>query len=106
MKCSRQNLGFPLDHSVDPLTVVASGAAVFSGTQQRLNARVARPAAIGEYQADCESPLQTRPLGGRPPMVGGKIVRSPARAEDFTGFTGIGEFKDPMAERKSVPKAR
>jgi molecular chaperone DnaK len=41
-------LGIPLDHSVDPLTVVASGAAVFGGTQ-RLNARVAGPAAIGEY---------------------------------------------------------
>ena len=30
-------LGIPLDHNVDPLTVVASGAAVFAGTQ-RLNA--------------------------------------------------------------------
>lgn len=76
-------LGIPLDHSVDPLTVVASGAAVFGGTQ-RLNARVATPAAIGEYQLEIAKSF--KPVGlDSAPMVGGKVAG--ATAQDFTGFT-------------------
>lgn len=76
-------LGIPLDHSVDPLTVVASGAAVFGGTQ-RLNARVAGPAAIGEYQLELAKSF--KPVGlDSAPMVGGKV--SGAFAQDLAGFT-------------------
>jgi molecular chaperone DnaK len=76
-------LGIPLDHSVDPLTVVASGAAVFAGTQ-RLNARAAGPAAIGEYQLELAKAF--KPVGlDSAPMVGGKV--SGASAQDFAGFT-------------------
>jgi len=76
-------LGIPLDPNVDPLTVVASGAAVFAGTQ-RLNARVAAPAAIGEYQLELAKSF--KPVGlDSAPMVGGKV--SGASAQDFTGFT-------------------
>ena len=76
-------LGIPLDHTVDPLTVVASGAAVFAGTQ-RLNARHAAPAAIGEYQLELAKAF--KPVGlDSAPMVGGKV--SGASAQDFTGFT-------------------
>lgn len=76
-------LGIPLDHSVDPLTVVASGAAVFAGTQ-RLDARVVAPAAIGEYQLELAKSF--KPVGlDSAPMVGGKV--SSVSAQDFTGFT-------------------
>lgn len=76
-------LGIPLDHSVDPLTVVASGAAVFGGTQ-RLNARVTTPAAIGEFQLELAKSF--KPVGlDSAPMVGGKV--SGASTQDFTGFT-------------------
>lgn len=76
-------LGIPLDHSVDPLTVVASGAAVFGGTQ-RLNARVTTPAAIGEYKLELAKSF--KPVGlDSAPMVGGKVLG--ASALDFTGFT-------------------
>jgi molecular chaperone DnaK len=76
-------LGIPLDHTVDPLTVVASGAAVFGGTQ-RLNARVAGPAAIGEYQLELAKSF--KPVGlDSAPMVGGKV--SGASAQDLAGFT-------------------
>jgi molecular chaperone DnaK len=76
-------LGIPLDHTVDPLTVVASGAAVFAGTQ-RLNARVAGPAAIGEYQLELAKSF--KPVGlDSAPMVGGKV--SGASAQEFAGFT-------------------
>jgi molecular chaperone DnaK len=75
------SLGIPLDHSVDPLTVVARGAAVFSGTQQ-FNGRAAAPIAAGEYSID----LRHKPVGmDSAPMAGGKV--SGRSAEDFTGFT-------------------
>jgi molecular chaperone DnaK len=76
-------LGIPLDHSVDPLTAVASGAAVFGGTQ-RLNARVTTPAVIGEFQLELAKAF--KPVGlDSAPMVGGKV--SGASTQDFTGFT-------------------
>ena len=75
------SLGIPLDHSVDPLTVVARGAAVFAGTQ-RFNARGAAPVAAGEYSID----LRHKPVGmDSAPMAGGKV--SGPSTEDFTGFT-------------------
>lgn len=73
-------LGIPLDHSVDPLTVVARGAAVFAGAQ-RPKTRAATPAAAGEYSVD----LKHNPVGlESAPMVGGKV--SGVSAQDFTGF--------------------
>ena len=45
------NLGIPLDFSVDPLTVVARGAAVFAGTQ-RFQGKSAPKAQLGQYQLD------------------------------------------------------
>jgi molecular chaperone DnaK len=75
------NLGIRLDHTVDPLTVVARGAAVFSGTQ-RFGGRAAAPAATGEYAIE----LKHKPVGiDSAPMVGGKI--SGQSTSDFTGFT-------------------
>ena len=74
-------LGIPLDYSVDPLTVVARGAAVFAGTQ-RLNVRAAAPLAAGEFSID----LKHKPVGvDSAPMVGGKV--SGPSTQDFTGFT-------------------
>jgi len=76
-------LGIPLDHNVDPLTVVASGAAVFAGTQRR-DSRAVAPAAIGEYQLELAKSF--KPVGlDSAPMVGGKV--SSASAQDFAGFT-------------------
>ena len=76
-------LGIPLDHTVDPLTVVASGAAVFAGTQ-RLAVRAGTPIIAGEYQLELAESF--KPVGlGSSPMVGGKI--SGDAKQDFTGFT-------------------
>jgi molecular chaperone DnaK len=76
-------LGIPLDHSVDPLTVVASGAAVFAGTQ-RLNARPGDPVAAGDFQLDIAKSFKPVSMDSAP-MVGGKL--SGASVRDFTGFT-------------------
>lgn len=76
-----RHLGIALDHSVDPLTVVARGAAVFAGTQ-RFNARASVPVAAGEYSID----LKYKPVGlDSAPMVGGKV--SGPSTQSFVGFT-------------------
>lgn len=76
-------LGIPLDHNVDPLTVVASGAAVFAGTQRLDMRAVAQPVA-GEFQLELAKAF--KPVGlDSAPMVGGKV--SGVATQDFTGFT-------------------
>lgn len=76
-------LGITLDLSVDPLTVVASGAAVFAGSQ-RLDPQVASQAALGEYSLELAKSF--KPVGlDSAPMVGGKVTAP--TAIDFTGFT-------------------
>lgn len=75
------SLGIPLDHSVDPLTVVARGAAVFAGTQ-RCNGRAAAPVAAGDFSID----LKYKPVGIEEKLeFRGKV--SGSSTEDFTGFT-------------------
>jgi molecular chaperone DnaK len=73
--------GIPLDFKVDPLTVVARGAAVFAGAQP-VGTRRGAAVAVGDYAID----LKHKPMGGdSAPMVGGRISGQPG--EDFTGFT-------------------
>jgi molecular chaperone DnaK len=75
-------LGIPLDTNVDPLTVVARGAAVFAGTQ-RLNLRPTGPIPAGEYRLELAKSFKAVGLDSAP-MVGGKM--SSPSTEDFTGF--------------------
>jgi molecular chaperone DnaK len=77
----KAGLGIPIDHSVDPLTVVAKGAAVFAGTQ-KMDAKLLKPAQVGEFQID----LKYKPVGHETdPIVGGK-VSSPS-SDSVEGFT-------------------
>src|SRR5262249_53581705 len=52
-------LGIELDHSQDPITVVAKGAAIYAGTQRLDTVVPAPPPAAGEYAAE----LEYRPVG-------------------------------------------
>ncbi len=67
-------LGIPLDHSVDPLTVVAQGAAVFAGTQRidrSIRAGGAAPVAAGTYKLV----VNYKPIGpDDDPKVTGEVV--------------------------------
>ena len=77
----KAQLGIPLDFSVDPLTVVARGAAVFAGTQKITSTVKAAPIQ-GEFTID----LKHKPVGhDSSPIVGGTV--SGASTQDFTGFT-------------------
>jgi molecular chaperone DnaK len=64
---SNEGLGIALDYSIDPMTVVARGAAVYSTTQ-----RVAAPVAkAGELAIE----LDYKPVGAdREPVVGGRVA--------------------------------
>jgi len=77
------NLGIPIDFSLDPLTVVAKGAAVFAGTQ-KLDSKLMQPAKVGEFQFE---PLKTNRTIGHEndPLAGGKIT-SPS-GSSVEGFT-------------------
>jgi molecular chaperone DnaK len=65
-------LGIALDFGVDPMTAVARGAAIFSGTQ-RVECGP-QPVKIGEYGLE----LDYKPVGSDPePVVGGRVLASP-----------------------------
>jgi molecular chaperone DnaK len=74
------HLGIPLDFSVDPLTVVARGAAVFAGTQ-RIDRAMRERARVGQFDVT----LNYTPVGpDEDPAVSGEIT-SPDQT-DLTGF--------------------
>ncbi|MFI0405962.1 Hsp70 family protein [Actinomadura sp. 3N508] len=67
----REGLGIPLDHSQDPITTVARGAAVFAGGQRLDPSLAGPPPPAGEYAVD----LEYRPLGPDiEPFVGGRVT--------------------------------
>lgn len=87
---ARQGLGIALDYRLDPLTVVARGAAIFAGTQ-RLETSIAPPQRQGEYRVQ----LEYEPIGSVPdPLLGGRV--SSLVDENLAGFTI--EFVDREAQ--------
>jgi molecular chaperone DnaK len=67
----REGLGIPLDHSHDPITTVARGAAVFAGSQRIDPSLGGPPPPSGEYAVK----LEYRPAGPDiEPFVGGKVT--------------------------------
>lgn len=68
----KKQLGIQLDSSVDPLTVVARGAAVFAGTQ-RLEGQAVKKASIGQFNID----IKYDPIGPDTSFVVRGKVSSP-----------------------------
>ena len=65
---SKAGLGIPIDFSVDPLTVVAQGAALFAGGQRRPDVRA--KAQAGEFALS----LEYKPIGNDiEPLIAGRI---------------------------------
>jgi molecular chaperone DnaK len=76
-------LGIPVDFSMDPLTVVAKGAAVFAGTQ-KLDPKLLRQARVGEYKVEM---LKSNKNVGHEidPLAGGRVSNPDgASVEGFT----------------------
>ncbi|MBC7912092.1 MAG: Hsp70 family protein [Pyrinomonadaceae bacterium] len=77
----REGLGIPIDFSIDPLTVVARGAAIFAGTQRDESLPV-KPLSAGQYRLE----LDYQPVGtDQEVMLGGKIAT--ADEQDFSEYT-------------------
>ncbi|MEV8441606.1 Hsp70 family protein [Actinosynnema sp. NPDC051121] len=80
-----EGLGIPLDYSLDPVTVVARGAAIFAGTQRMPHRPERAEQALGQGKVvlDLKYPAagsDTEPLvGGLPPRT--------AQQRDWTGST-------------------
>lgn len=87
----QEGLGIPLEFSIDPLTVVARGAAIFAGTQTLVQSDT-QPMAIGTYAIRLEKykPIQM----DREPLVGGRVVGGSGHS--FTGWSI--EFINPDAQ--------
>jgi molecular chaperone DnaK len=78
---SKEGLGIPLEFSLDPLTVVARGAARFAGTQRNESVAM-QTASAGQYVVE----LDYKPVGNdAEPFVGGRVVA--CDGEDVSGFT-------------------
>jgi molecular chaperone DnaK len=74
-------LGVPLEHRLDPMTVVARGAAVFAGTQRRPEGVAVAPPP-GTFRVQ----LEYRPIGPDPePLVAGRVTG--AAGAELTGFS-------------------
>ncbi len=83
----KDGLGIPLDFSVDQLTVVSRGAAIFAGTQ-RLTGLSSKPVAAGQFKVE----LEYEPIGPDiDPLITGKVVAADTRT--LAGFTI--EFVNP-----------
>lgn len=86
----KHGLGIPLEFSIDPLTVVAQGAAIFAKTQ-RLGKIDPGPLAAGVYNLD----LEYKPVGSDiEPLVGGKVIVE--EGVNVNGF--VIEFNNPNAQ--------
>lgn len=79
-----QGLGIPLEFSIDPLTVVAQGAAYFASTQrlELQSAHILDNIDVGEFGVD----LEYDPVGAdEEPPLGGNVVN--AEIQDFSGYS-------------------
>lgn len=76
-------LSIPLEFRMDPLTVVARGAAIFAGTQRIPEAiRRQRPLVAGQYRLE----LEYEPIGSElEPLIGGRVIAS--EGESLAGFS-------------------
>ncbi|MBI1829902.1 MAG: Hsp70 family protein, partial [Planctomycetes bacterium] len=81
--------GIAIDSSVNPMTVVAQGAAIFAGTQRMPSAAMQAPPK-GAHLLE----LDYKPVGADPePFVGGQVVGEPGAS--FDGFTVEFSHADP-----------
>jgi molecular chaperone DnaK len=87
----KHGLGIPLEFSIDPLTVVARGAAIFAGSH-RLDAAIPAVIPAGHYGIQ----LEYKPVGSDPePEVGGRVI-APEQ-------TNLQEFTIELVNRAARP---
>lgn len=79
----KYGLGISIEHSIDPMTVVAQGAAIFAGTQ-KLEIKPTEQKDNGHYNIEF---TQYDRIGNDPePFIGGKVI-PPIPEEDLSGYS-------------------
>ena len=92
-----RGLGIPLEFGIDPMTIVAKGAALFASSQ-----RIEGPAVADRAEGSFALQLEYQPVGTDPePLVGGKVLGD----QDFTGFTieFVGAGAHPPRRSGGIP---
>ena len=80
LRDAKEGLGIPLEFGIDPLTIVAQGAALFAGGQRLTNVKSASEP--GKYVLE----LNYKPIGiETEPLVGGRVIATGRKS--FTGFS-------------------
>jgi molecular chaperone DnaK len=97
----KEGLGVPLDFKVDPLTVVARGAAVFAGSQRleqdQTQVAMAPPGA-------CQLDLEYQPVGNETePLVGGRLTLTGGGSVDGYTIEFINEAARPAWRSGKIP---
>ncbi len=81
----REGLGIRLEFSVDPMTVVARGAAIFAASQHLVpDDDVILTPAVGQFAAKLDYPSVTPDLD---PEVAGTVIAAEGTVSDFSGYT-------------------
>ncbi len=88
-------LGIPLEYSIDPMTVVAQGAAIFARTQKLGKKKKVKPVS-GKFSVDIELPTAD---SDSEPYVGGRVIS--ADHDQLDSFTI--EFSSSTWQSGSVP---
>jgi molecular chaperone DnaK len=84
LKDPNEGLGIPLEFNVDPLTVVARGAAIFAGSQRLPGGDWQKKVQAGQFGVK----LDYQPVGpDTDPPVAGLVSAGEGVEKDFTGFT-------------------
>jgi molecular chaperone DnaK len=92
----RERIAIKLDHSVDPMTVVATGAAIFAGTQ-KISGNAPK-ATQGVFAIN----LKYDPVGTEPePIIGGRV--SGTEEQSFLGWTVRLIEKESNWQSSSIP---
>jgi molecular chaperone DnaK len=82
----KQQLGIAFDLAIDPLTVVARGAAIFSSTQ-KLAVKTTKPTTTTAKNVTFPIDLIYKPVGAdAEPLVGGKVAAAPG-ITSLEGYT-------------------
>jgi molecular chaperone DnaK len=81
----KEGLGIRLEFSVDPMTVVARGAAIFAASQHLApdDEAIVLPT-VGQFAIKLDYPAVTPDLD---PEVAGTVIASEGAANDFSGYT-------------------
>ena len=86
----KETLGIPIDHTMDPMTVVAQGAAIYAASQRHEN-----PSPSTGVRAGYDVALDYKPVGAEPEFLVGGTVRGPEGTPE-PGLTI--EFANPTAQ--------